>query len=700
MNRRALHYIVVMAALLVLHAGSVHSQLQKKYWVFFADKGEGRSSSGTLALHSSAYQDALKLLQPRALARRGKMLPADALVDAADLPLYQPYIEAVEKTGGVFVHQSRWLNAASYTLRPGLISAIRSLPFVIKVQPVAGVRQTPFELSLRTQSTISNQTFSYNYGLSLQQDTSVDIPVLHNMGITGKKVLVGLLDSGFRWKMHEALRTRHVVAEYDFVFHDSITANQAADSPDQDFHGTLVMSVLGGYMPGQLIGPAFDADFILGKTEYVPTETRQEEDNWAAGIEWMESYGVDVVSSSVGYNTFDPPDSGYSWLDNDFNGRTSITAQAAERACKLGVVVCNAMGNEGNNNSGIGTLLTPADTDTLISVGAVSFSRQLASFSSQGPTSDGRIKPDVVAAGINVYGALTPGPNTYGTESGTSLSTPLVAGSAALMLSVRPELTPLQVRNAFRSTAIPITNPSRFPLIPNNFTGWGLIDAFHAALSFGPIFSNRPVIDVDGLHSVISTVVISKFGIKPASVIFHYAPDSSNSFLSVPMTLDSEMFYRTSGRYRVVVPNLPYNTPVRFTIGVQDSAGNTYASPAPLFDTSWFFHYGVPDNPTGHPVPATVALEQNYPNPFTGFTVIGYDLPQRDHVRIVVFDELGRTVATLVDDVENAGDASSRKPLVFYANSLASGVYFYRMTTSSFTETKKMMLVNKITPLR
>ncbi len=700
MNRRAFYYITVAVALFMLHADSTHAQIQKKYWVIFADKGEGRSSAGHLSLESTAYRDALKLLQPRALARRRKMLPADALVDAADLPLYQPYIEAVEKIGGAIVQQSRWLNAASFTLRPEVIPAIRSLPFVVDVRPVAGFRQTPLELPLQTQSNSLNQTYSYNYGPSLQQDTSVDIPVLHNMGITGKKVLVGILDSGFRWKMHEALRTRHVIAEYDFVFHDSVTANQASDSPDQDSHGTLVMSVLGGYMPGELIGPAFDADFILGKTEYVPTETRQEEDNWAAGIEWMESYGVDVVSSSVGYNTFDPSDSGYSWLNNDFNGRTSITAQAAERACKLGVVVCNSIGNEGNNNSGIGTLLTPADADTLISVGAVSFSRQLASFSSQGPTSDGRIKPDVVAAGVGVYCALTPGPNTYGTESGTSVSTPLVSGSAALMLSVRPELTPVQVRTALRSTAFPITNSSRFPLTPNNFTGWGLIDAFHATLSFGPIFSNSPVIDVDGLHSVISTVVISKFGIKPASVIFHYAPDSSTTFLSIPMTLESEMFYRTSGRYRVVVPILPYNTPVRFTIDAQDSAGNNYASPAPLFDTTWFFRYGIPDNPAGHPIPNAVALEQNFPNPFTGSTVVGFDLPQRDHVRIVVFDELGRTVATLVDDMENAGDASSRKPLIFYANSLASGAYFYRMTTSTFTETKKMMLINKITPLR
>ena len=210
-------------------------------------------------------------------------------------------------------------------------------------------------------------------------------------------MLVGMLDSGFRWRVHESLNTRHVIAEHDFIFNDDTTANQAGDASNQDQHGTLTMSTLGGYMPGKLIGPAFDADFILAKTEYIPTETRIEEDHWAAAIEWMEANGVDVASSSLGYNTFDLPDSGYTWANGDFNGRTSITAQAAIQAARLGVVVCDAMGNEGNGDGVIGTMLTPADADSIISVGAVTFSKLLAGFSSTGPTNDGRTKPDVSA---------------------------------------------------------------------------------------------------------------------------------------------------------------------------------------------------------------------------------------------------------------------------------------------------------------
>ncbi|HUL43872.1 MAG TPA: S8/S53 family peptidase [Bacteroidota bacterium] len=684
-----------MALVTLLIAGiSTHdAQTLKKFWVFFSDKGPDCPSAGFLPQSTPSYEQALRMLSPRALARRAKVLPGGGLVDAADAPLYSPYIQTVEKLGGTLGQQSRWLNGASFFLPDKALPAVHSLTFVRSVRPVARMSSPlPIPRQLQPSSGFA-KIGSLNYGSSEAQVDAVDVPRLHALGITGRKILVGMLDSGFRWRAEESLRTRNVIAEYDFVFHDSVTANESNDSPDQDGHGTLTMSVLAGYAPGKLIGPAFDADLILGKTEYIPTETRQEEDNWAAGIEWMEGYGVDVVSSSLGYDTFDPPDSGYSWLNNDFNGRTSITAQAAERACKLGVVVCSAMGNEGNNNTGIGTLLTPADTDTLISVGAVNFTRQLASFSSQGPTSDGRTKPDVVAPGINVIGAIVPGPATYGSANGTSLSTPLVSGSAALLLSARPELTPFQVRAALRSTAIPITDPVRFPSSPNNFTGWGLIDAFRAALSFGPIFSNRPMIDAISGRSIVSIAVASQFGIKRDSVIFHYCPGNSSTWMDIPMSFDTSFFYPTSGIYRIEVPRLAYGTPARFTISAVDSASNSYASPAPFYDTTWSFRYGMPDPLDRHPIPASHLLKQNFPNPFNGSTTISFDLPSTEHVRIRIYDILGRIVATLLDQSVDAGDASSRSPIIFNAEGLPSGVYYCQLYTPTFTQTTKLLLL-------
>lgn len=693
MCRRNVQRIIVVVTLLIAGTSQHNAQTLAKYWVFFVDKGPDCPSEGFLPRRSASYDKALQLLSPRSIARRAKVLPADALVDASDVPVYQPYIEQVEKLGGGFARQSRWLNAASFSLPPALLPGIRDLSCVREIRPV-GRLSSPLPAPQPIQASEGfRKVGSLDYGASEAQVDAIDVPRLHALGITGKKILIGMLDSGFRWRAEESLRNRHVLGEYDFVFNDSVTANQSNDSADQDGHGTLTMSVLAGYMPGKLIGPAFDADLLLAKTEYIPTETRQEEDNWAAGIEWMEGYGVDVVSSSLGYNTFDPPDSGYSWLNNDFNGRTSITARAAEHACQLGVVVCNAMGNEGNNNTGIGTLLTPADVDTLISVGAVSFARQLAYFSSQGPTSDGRTKPDVVAPGINVVGAIVPGPATYGSANGTSLSTPLVSGSAALILSARPELNPFQIRAALRSTAIPITDPIRFSGWPNDFTGWGLIDAFQAALSFGPIFSNRPVIDAISGRSIILIAVASKYGIKRDSVIFHYLPGNSTSWIDLPMILDSSMFFPTSGIYRITVPSLAYGTPARFTIETIDSASNRYTSPPPIYDTTWSFRYGMPDPSDQHPLPATHLLKQNFPNPFNASTTISFDLPYREHVRIRVYDVMGRIVTTLLDQTEDRGDASSRPPVIFNATNLPSGVYFCQLFTPSFMQTTKMMLI-------
>lgn len=661
---------------------AAETQAGGKFWVIFRDKGPAPAAGADL-------------VTARALARRAKVLPVGRLVDSCDAPIYAPYLRAVAACGGRLVCESRWLNAASFTIPEFALPLLKTLPFVAGVRPVGSIRAPRVALASAAAAPAGGAVpASIDYGLAQRQVAMVNVPILHGLGITGRGVLIGMLDSGFRWRTHEALRSLRVVAEHDFVFNDDTTANQQGDAIDQDFHGTLTLSVVGGNKPGKLVGPAFGAAFALAKTEYVPTETRQEEDNWAAGIEWLEGLGADVVSSSLGYNTFDPPDSGYSWFAGDFNGRTTICARAAERACALGVVVCNAMGNEGNDDSGIGTMLTPADADTLISVGAVTFGGQLYFLSSQGPTSDGRIKPDVVAPGVGVYGAVPPGPDSYAGLSGTSLATPLVAGAAALMLSARPELTPLQVRDALRAAASPVTDPARFPLSPNNFTGWGLVDAADAALAFGPVFSNLPAIDARSAQSTVTIDVVSRSGLAPATLLVRYARGDDSLYHTVAMTLDSTILFSGSGRYHAAIPPMPYGTLVRCSISASDSAGHTYASPPPGSGEEWRFRYGIPGLEGGtRPIPAAYALEQNFPNPFNNTTRIVFDLPQRGHVKIDVFDLLGRKVVTLLDDDVEAGDAGSRAPVTFDATNLASGVYLYRITAPSFTAVRKMILI-------
>ncbi|MBI3766854.1 MAG: S8 family peptidase [Ignavibacteriales bacterium] len=689
MKRMVLHVLAMIILLLVGFNNPLRSQSSNKYWVYFTDKGAALPTNRALARNSSAYQIALRDVNPRALARRAKVLPQDALLDVDDLPVYEPYLVHVQKVGGTLVHRSRWLNAVSFRLTPDQVAVVSKFLFVKSVKPVMVFRGRTEGGHVDEQHSSLQKVTSFDYGQSATQVQVINIAQLHDAGITGHDVLVGMLDTGFRWREHEALQTRHVIAEHDFIFNDETTANQVGDASGQDFHGTLTMSVVGGYQPGKLIGPAFNADFILGKTEYVPSETRIEEDNWAAAIEWMEGYGVDVASSSLGYNTFDPPDSGYTWAHGDFDGKTSVTAKAAARAARLGVVVCDAMGNEGNGDGIIGTMLTPADADSIVSVGAVNFSKQLASFSSTGPTNDNRTKPDVVAPGVSVYGAFTPGPNTYGAVSGTSLATPLTAGSAALLLSARPELTPIQARDALRNTAEPITNDPRFPASPNNFTGWGLVNAFQAALSFGPIFSNRPTVSSSFFTTVVSIDVISNFGIDPDSVILWYATGSESSFSSIQMTFDSTMFYPTSGRYKTTIPPFSIGTLVRFYVTARDSGYHSYRSPAPITDKVWQLNYGITGIGESPLLPTGFTLRQNYPNPFNPRTVITYDLPHRDHVTLSIYNVLGEIVSILVNEMQDAGSYA----IGWDGSNLPSGVYIYRLSTLSFVASHKMVLI-------
>jgi subtilisin family serine protease len=647
--------------------------------------GPGRPAAGPLAPGSADDLAARARLSPRALERRAKVLPAGAIVTAGDLPLARAYVTRVEKLGARVVHELRWMNAVSAYLSDEQRDAVRRLPFVQSVVPVLRLR-VPAAPADEAQPVLAAKPASLNYGSSLAQNQMVNVPILHDFGIAGKGVVLGMLDTGVRWRIHEALETRDVLAEYDFIQGDTVTANQAGDAAGQDTHGTLTFSTAGGFMPGKLIGPAYNASYLFAKTEYLPAEYMIEEDHWAAGIEWMEGLGADVVSSSLGYNTFDDGP-GYSWANGDFNGRTSVTAQAAIRAARLGVTVCNAMGNEGNGDGVTGTMLTPADADSIISVGGVSFARHLYSMSSTGPTNDARIKPDVVAPAVGVYCA-SPGTASYTTATGTSLATPLTAGSAALLLSARPELTPIQVRDALRATADSV-DALTHPVRPNNYTGWGLVNAFQAALSFGPIFSNEPTVSLTGSFSTVSIKVASRFGITPGSVVLKYAAGGSAVFTPLPMTLDSAMVFPTSGRYSVVIPFQAQGTVVRFTIEASDDSGHTYASPAPVKATTWQLRYGLTGVGTEPQLPSATELLQNYPNPFNPATSFRYRLAESGFVTCKVYDLLGREVATLVSERQAAGEYT----VTWNAAGEPSGVYFYRLIAGSSVRTRNMILL-------
>jgi subtilisin family serine protease len=292
---------------------------------------------------------------------------------------------------------------------------------------------------------------------------------LARRGIRGAGVRVAVLDTGFETEL-PPFAGATVAAQYDFVFNDPIVRNQAADAPGASQHGTAVWSLLAAMVPDTLVGLAPDAAYLLAKTEDIRSETPLEEDNFVAALEWADSLEADIVTASIGYLRFDD-EAGYA--PSDLTGDIAVTTIASDLAAQRGILVLVAAGNEG---PGATSLITPADGDSVLAIGAEDSLGTVASFSSRGPTADGRLKPDLSAPGVAVWVANTGSPSGFNRLNGTSFSTPITAGAAALFLELHPTYEPMAVADALRRTADNRTTP-------NNARGFGRPDA-HAAAVF------------------------------------------------------------------------------------------------------------------------------------------------------------------------------------------------------------------------
>jgi len=333
-----------------------------------------------------------------------------------------------------------------------------------------------------------NSNTRVEYGESFGQLDQINAIAAHDAGYKGQGVLVLMLDTGY-YKDHESMPAERIIAEWDFINNDGETQNELNDPESSHNHGTYTTSTLGGAFEGQLYGPAYEAEFLLAKTEDVSQEEPIEEDWYVTGLEWGELLGADVASSSLGYidwYTFD-----------DLDGETAVTTIAVTIAIENGMTVATAAGNYGDNG-----IIAPADAFDVITCGAVNVNGEIAGFSSHGPTADGRIKPDVCAQGVNTYCANTDDPSSYRTANGTSLSTPLVGGAVAVILSARPNWTPYMIREALMMTANNVDNP-------DNQYGWGVIDIM-AAIDYFSIagdVNNDDVLDVLDLVLIVNYIL-------------------------------------------------------------------------------------------------------------------------------------------------------------------------------------------------
>lgn len=475
--RRA--YPVVVAVVLLASVSFSQQLAHGSYWIHFRDKGAQIDRRQLPSASELGISD-------RALWRRAKVLPSNRLIDELDLPVYPTYTEQL-RSAGITIHAtSRWFNAVSAELTPAQRATVSSLPFVQSIEPVARffrkhpeVSREPVPAPLLKRQSASG----IDYGQSFVQLNNIKVVDVHNRGITGEGVIIAMIDDGFnQHNVHPALKIAKVIAEFDFVQRDSNTSRAPGEYITQGNHGAATFSAVGGFENGKLIGAAYGASFILAKTEIDSVEIQLEEDLYVEALEWVERLGADIASSSLGYIDW--------YTYNQLDGKTATTSKAARIAARKGVLLVTAMGNEGNyrdrSQLQTGTLIAPADADSIVAVGASFSDGLLASFSSTGPTADGRIKPEVVAQGVSVYSMY--GEAGYVNLSGTSLSTPLAAGVAALILSADPQLTPTQVREKMMLTANPIKDGTEnSATYPNNFYGWGMIDALKAISSSGVI---------------------------------------------------------------------------------------------------------------------------------------------------------------------------------------------------------------------
>jgi subtilisin family serine protease/subtilisin-like proprotein convertase family protein len=474
-------------------------------WVFFRDKD---LSGGAL---ESALAEAETQLSPRAARRRAKVNPPEGrLVDEADLAIHPDYLVRTRSTGATSRQTSRWLNAASYQVTRTQAERLSRLECVAGMDLVNRTRRAavptpvgnPVPIVPRPGIGKSSASGTVDYGANLDAMLQVDVPPLHDAGLSGEGVLIGMLDTGFR-TTHEALENIPVLGTWDFINNDSNVDDIPIGSRN---HGTMTLSTVAGNMPGSLVGPAYGASVVLAQTEDISQEVPIEEDFWVAGLEWVESFGADIVSSSLSY---------FDWYDySDLDGNTAVTTIAADLAAGRGLLVINSAGN---SRTTTGTIGAPADGDSVLTVGAVDINGIVTYFSSPGPTFDGRIKPEVAALGQSNTVTDPNDDHAYLSASGTSFSCPLAAGVVALMLERVPQLTPMQIIEALQQTASQAATP-------DNDMGWGIVKAYAAATWFGPVIDHQALPDTEDTAGpyVVTTVITDRVGVDPADIWLNY----------------------------------------------------------------------------------------------------------------------------------------------------------------------------------
>jgi subtilisin family serine protease len=393
-----------------------------------------------------------------------------------DLPLNPSYKAVISSKGIKIRLDLKWFNSIVVQTTTDNVSYMQGLNFVESVEslgPIPSLLQATVKPFFKNEST-DNLNFkaaqtTNDYGPATAQIEQVKGQLLHNMGFKGQGMTIAVLDAGFRnlytLAVFDSLRLKgRLKGVHDFTYMPNFL--NALD----EAHGTEVLSIMSGWLNNVQIGTAPNADYYLLRTEDATSESPVEEYNWAAGAAYADSVGADIISSSLGYYNFDAAYSGHNYTYSNLNGHTTFVTRAAAKTANRGILVVNAAGNEGSNSWQ--HIIAPADADTLLAVGAVSTLGVAATFTSLGPSFDGRVKPDIAACGLGTTIA-NPGSNTLISGNGTSFATPLVAGLCACLWQGNPGATNLDIINALRFTASQ-------SISPDNVLGYGIASFYKA----------------------------------------------------------------------------------------------------------------------------------------------------------------------------------------------------------------------------
>ena len=422
-----------------------------------------------------------EFLSPKAIERRKRL---GSKVDEYDLPVTPKYLQALRQNGCTICNVSKWNNTAIVQVSDtACMAQLAQLPFVSAVKCVwigptdvyIGKDADPFTLSAllptnqlpndsleayRRQELV-NDTAKYSkrhqiYGSGFRQAEMLKADKLHEMGFRGEGMTIAVIDGGF----HNAdlvlpevkiLGTRNFVHPGYSVFYE----------PED--HGTMVLSTIGANQKGRLVGTAPAAQFYLLQSEDGNSEQMVEEDNWCAAVEYADSLGCDVISTSLGYYKFDEGRNNHAYSDLD--GQTAANSRAASLAASRGLLVLNSAGNEGDGTwKKIGF---PADAKDIIAVGATDSKGVITRFSSLGYSADGRVKPDAMAMGGR--SATISETNTVRFVHGTSFSCPIMAGAVTCLWQAFPDKRPTEIIKAVQQSG-------NFATHPNEVMGYGIPD--------------------------------------------------------------------------------------------------------------------------------------------------------------------------------------------------------------------------------